>query len=168
MEALLNSRMLVGLHATLTTAGHPQASLSTLQTRDCCPAGALMMVNATKIPWHDITHAVPAFLTIAVMPFTYSIAYGVIAGIVSFAICWTSRIALNWVSDKTGGRLGGHHTVHEDIDHVNARTQAAALMAKDDSAHMVRSLSISSWMKSAVVYCACLSTVHEDIGHSDA
>ena len=93
-----------------------------------------MMVNATKIPWNDITHAVPAFLTIAVMPFTYSIAYGVIAGIVSYFICWVCKLGLNWVSDKTGGRLGGHHTVHEDIDHLKAR-EAQAIAHKDDSAH---------------------------------
>ena len=35
-----------------------------------------MMINVTKIPWGDVNHAVPAFLTIAIMPFTYSIAYG--------------------------------------------------------------------------------------------
>lgn len=34
------------------------------------------MVNVTKIPWEDILHAVPAFLTIVIMPLTYSIAYG--------------------------------------------------------------------------------------------
>lgn len=38
--------------------------------------GALMMINVIKIPWEDILHAVPAFLTIVLMPLTYSIAYG--------------------------------------------------------------------------------------------
>ncbi|KAI8469129.1 MAG: xanthine/uracil/vitamin C permease-like protein [Monoraphidium minutum] len=43
--------------------------------------GALMMENIVDIDWGDISQAVPAFLTIAVMPLTYSVAYGVIAGL---------------------------------------------------------------------------------------
>jgi xanthine/uracil/vitamin C permease (AzgA family) len=33
-----------------------------------------------------IVQAIPAFLTIAVMPMTYSVAYGVIAGLVTYII----------------------------------------------------------------------------------
>lgn len=33
------------------------------------------------IDWGDIREAVPAFLTMAIMPLTYSVAYGVIAGL---------------------------------------------------------------------------------------
>ena len=36
--------------------------------------------------WNDPAHAVPAFMTVMVMPLTYSIAYGLIAGIVSWFI----------------------------------------------------------------------------------
>ncbi|KIZ05321.1 putative MFS transporter, AGZA family, xanthine/uracil permease [Monoraphidium neglectum] len=43
--------------------------------------GALMMENIVDIDWSDIGQAVPAFLTIAIMPLTYSVAYGVIAGL---------------------------------------------------------------------------------------
>ena len=35
-----------------------------------------LQANAAKINWNDITKAVPAFLTIILMPLTYSIAYG--------------------------------------------------------------------------------------------
>lgn len=35
-----------------------------------------MMINVTKIDWNDINKAVPAFLTISIMPLTYSISYG--------------------------------------------------------------------------------------------
>ncbi len=38
--------------------------------------GALMMINVIKIDWNDINKAVPAFLTISIMPLTYSISYG--------------------------------------------------------------------------------------------
>ncbi len=48
--------------------------------------GALMMTQARNIPWDDLTLAVPAFLTIALMPFTYSITNGVGAGVISYTI----------------------------------------------------------------------------------
>lgn len=34
------------------------------------------MINAAHIDWNDINKAVPAFLTISIMPLTYSISYG--------------------------------------------------------------------------------------------
>eukprot|EP00488_Nonionellina_sp_1-RS-2012_P000233 TRINITY_DN10671_c0_g1_i1.p1 TRINITY_DN10671_c0_g1~~TRINITY_DN10671_c0_g1_i1.p1 ORF type:complete len:126 (-),score=16.47 TRINITY_DN10671_c0_g1_i1:50-427(-) len=43
--------------------------------------GTLMMRSVTKIDWNDFRHAFPAFVTIIIMPFTYSIAYGIIAGL---------------------------------------------------------------------------------------
>ncbi|WP_267641024.1 NCS2 family permease [Haloarchaeobius amylolyticus] len=46
----------------------------------------LMMRNVVEVQWDDITHAVPAGLTIMVMPFTYSIAYGIAAGILSYPL----------------------------------------------------------------------------------
>ena len=38
--------------------------------------GSLMMINVVRIEWNDINKAVPAFLTISLMPLTYSISYG--------------------------------------------------------------------------------------------
>lgn len=35
-----------------------------------------MMINAAQIDWNNITKAIPAFLTISIMPLTYSISYG--------------------------------------------------------------------------------------------
>jgi adenine/guanine/hypoxanthine permease len=46
--------------------------------------GFLMMMNVREIPWDDIDVALPAFLTIVVMPFTYSITNGIGAGFVSY------------------------------------------------------------------------------------
>ncbi|GAA4220736.1 AGZA family xanthine/uracil permease-like MFS transporter [Streptosporangium album] len=48
--------------------------------------GALMMTQARNVPWEDLTLAVPAFLTIALMPFTYSITNGVGAGVVAYTV----------------------------------------------------------------------------------
>jgi hypothetical protein len=41
-----------------------------------------MMCESLKdIKWHNVCHAVTAFVTVITMPLTYSIAYGLIAGI---------------------------------------------------------------------------------------
>jgi len=60
----------------------------------------LMLSNVTAVQWDDLTHAIPAGLTILVMPFTYSIAYGIAAGIVSYPIVKSA------VGDYDDVRLG--------------------------------------------------------------
>ncbi|KAJ5628134.1 xanthine/uracil permease [Penicillium lividum] len=64
--------------------------------------GALMAKSAADINWRYYGDAIPAFLTIAIMPFTYSIAYGLIAGILSYILL--NSIA--WILEKvSGGRI---------------------------------------------------------------
>lgn len=64
--------------------------------------GSMMMKAAADINWAYPGDGIPAFVTIMVMPFTYSIAYGLIAGIITY-------IVLNvgvWVIKKaSGGRI---------------------------------------------------------------
>jgi AGZA family xanthine/uracil permease-like MFS transporter len=48
--------------------------------------GFLMMTQVKHIDWDRYELAVPAFLTIAVMPFTYSITNGIGAGFVSYVV----------------------------------------------------------------------------------
>lgn len=48
--------------------------------------GLFMISSVVKINFNDITESLPAFITIAFMPFTYSIAQGIIFGILSFAV----------------------------------------------------------------------------------
>lgn len=48
--------------------------------------GALMMRQITEIDFTDFSLALPAFLTIVVMPFTYSIANGIGAGFISYVL----------------------------------------------------------------------------------
>lgn len=48
--------------------------------------GVFMMSQVGEIDWHDLTEAVPAFLAIAMMPFAYSIAEGIVFGIISYTI----------------------------------------------------------------------------------
>lgn len=48
--------------------------------------GAMMMTGAAKIDWADARVAVPGFLTIMGMPFTFSITDGISLGIVSYTL----------------------------------------------------------------------------------
>jgi AGZA family xanthine/uracil permease-like MFS transporter len=53
--------------------------------------GALMISQVAGIDWQDMGVAVPAFATIALMPFTYSIANGVGAGVVLYVLIAVGR-----------------------------------------------------------------------------
>ncbi|NED98961.1 NCS2 family permease [Phytoactinopolyspora halotolerans] len=48
--------------------------------------GFLMISQIRGVPWDDLELAIPAFLTIILMPFTYSITVGIGAGFVSYAL----------------------------------------------------------------------------------
>jgi adenine/guanine/hypoxanthine permease len=48
--------------------------------------GFLMMTSVRNIDWSDYSIALPAFLAITIMPFTYSISNGIGAGIVSYVV----------------------------------------------------------------------------------
>ena len=48
--------------------------------------GVLTMRSAAAIAWDDLECAVPAFLTIAVMPFAYSISDGIAFGFISYCL----------------------------------------------------------------------------------
>jgi AGZA family xanthine/uracil permease-like MFS transporter len=56
--------------------------------------GAIMMENLVDIDWEDVNQAVPAFLTISIIPLTYSIAYGVIAGVMSYIALYSIQICI--------------------------------------------------------------------------
>jgi AGZA family xanthine/uracil permease-like MFS transporter len=62
-------------------AGPPAATAPALIV-----VGALMMRGTKDICWQRLDEGLPAFLTIAAMPFTYSIANGIALGIVSWSL----------------------------------------------------------------------------------
>jgi len=61
----------------------------------------LMLRNVVDIQWDDIAHAIPAGLTILIMPLTYSIAYGIAAGLISYPI---AKAAVGEASDISAGQ----------------------------------------------------------------
>jgi AGZA family xanthine/uracil permease-like MFS transporter len=48
--------------------------------------GSLMLKNVVHIDWEDMTESIPAFLTLVMMPFTFSITEGIAFGFISYAL----------------------------------------------------------------------------------
>ena len=48
--------------------------------------GSMMLRNVRRIRWDDVTEAIPAFLTMTVMPFAFSITEGIAFGFISYAV----------------------------------------------------------------------------------
>jgi AGZA family xanthine/uracil permease-like MFS transporter len=53
--------------------------------------GFLLMTQVKNIPWDDWAISIPAFLTIVLMPFTYSITNGIGAGMISYVVLRTTQ-----------------------------------------------------------------------------
>jgi AGZA family xanthine/uracil permease-like MFS transporter len=62
--------------------------------------GAMMMRGLVKINWEDYQESIPAFVTIALMPLTYSIAYGIIAGLFTWVVIKLADMALDAIFQK--------------------------------------------------------------------
>ena len=45
-----------------------------------------MMASVRNINWDNFKIAVPAFLTLTIMPFTYNISYGIAFGLISYLV----------------------------------------------------------------------------------
>jgi len=48
--------------------------------------GCIMLKNVVKIQWNDYTEAIPCFLTLTTMAFTFSITEGIAFGFISYAL----------------------------------------------------------------------------------
>lgn len=49
--------------------------------------GVMMMPAVKRIHWEDFCRAIPAFLTIIIIPLAYSISDGILIGVISYVIC---------------------------------------------------------------------------------
>ena len=98
--------VVVGVLFALSIFLSPLAEIVPLQA--AAPAlvmvGFLMLSAVREIPWDDLELAIPAFLTIVLMPFTYSITNGIGAGFVAYTFIKVARGKANevhlmmWVS----------------------------------------------------------------------
>mgnify|MGYP003343830207 CR=1 FL=1 len=76
--------------STSSVSTQPAFKLTIVPYEAAAPAlvivGFLMMTQIRKIDFNDYTVAIPAFLTVILMPFTYSITNGIGAGIVTYVL----------------------------------------------------------------------------------
>ena len=91
--------VVVGICFLLSVFLSPLAEIVPLQA--AAPAlvmvGFLMLSAVREIPWDDLELAIPAFLIIVLMPFTYSITNGIGAGFVAFTFIKLARGKANEV-----------------------------------------------------------------------
>ena len=82
------SSAVVGLLFALSIFLAPIAGI--IPTQATAPAliivGMLMLKSAVNIDWSNVEDALPCFLTIAIMPFAYSIADGIGFGMISYTL----------------------------------------------------------------------------------
>jgi AGZA family xanthine/uracil permease-like MFS transporter len=48
--------------------------------------GYMMLSSCADVDWRDAGEAVPAFLAVAAMPFTYSISDGIMFGVIAYTV----------------------------------------------------------------------------------
>lgn len=79
--------------------------------------GVLMMRAVVEVEWDDMRQAIPAFVTLILMPLTYSIAYGLIGGIGTYIVLhlW------DWAEDFWG-RSGFRKAMIKGNDLLNERS----------------------------------------------
>ncbi|KAF8066395.1 permease [Scenedesmus sp. PABB004] len=99
--------------------------------------GAMMMGESTHIDWSSMMTAVPAFLTIVIQPFTFSIANGIYAGLAMTALLWILTGAflqhVPWLAARFGPgagerddlAAGGWDALADGIESQNSGPSAA-------------------------------------------
>eukprot|EP00526_Cylindrotheca_closterium_P000665 CAMPEP_0113661264 /NCGR_PEP_ID=MMETSP0017_2-20120614/33334_1 /TAXON_ID=2856 /ORGANISM="Cylindrotheca closterium" /LENGTH=549 /DNA_ID=CAMNT_0000575941 /DNA_START=1 /DNA_END=1650 /DNA_ORIENTATION=+ /assembly_acc=CAM_ASM_000147 len=91
--------------------------------------GALMSRSLVKVKWHIHSHAISAFITVMMMPLTYSIAYGLIGGMLSFAVMegtfwFLSKLGIAPPSYEEPGAEGEEKVAAGDDDKEEAAAEA--------------------------------------------
>ena len=68
-----------------------------------CPlllVGALMIGGVKDIDWRDMAEGGPAFITILMIPFTFNIGHGLLAGLLASLVCHIARQLRPWYARK--------------------------------------------------------------------
>lgn len=83
-----------GIFSALEPQGMPTSAVFTATVAAATvPAlvivGVMMCANATGVEWNDYTEAIPAFVTMLMMPLSYSISDGIMMGIIMYVLMKT-------------------------------------------------------------------------------
>lgn len=94
--------------------------------------GVMMMRVAKEVEWGEMREAVPAFVTMVVMPLTFSIANGIVAGIG----VWVAMGVWDWVFGGLMWVWRAREMMKEARNQV-AATATAAEAEVDDVEHVI-------------------------------
>lgn len=86
--------------------------------------GVLMMSAANYIKWSQFEEALPAFLTITLLPLTYSIANGMVAGMLSYAILKPVAMIAESRKDNCEYEEVGQHDHHHHHGHGHSHSHS--------------------------------------------
>jgi xanthine/uracil/vitamin C permease (AzgA family) len=106
--------------------------------------GALMAKSLANLNWNKVSHAVSGFLTVMVMPLTYSIAYGLLAGIFAYVVMestfwFLSLIGIKLPVDEDVAETGTKMVEEEEKKTVD---EDEKLKQKDDFEEFLTSLQV--------------------------
>ncbi|XP_038883092.1 adenine/guanine permease AZG1-like [Benincasa hispida] len=92
--------------------------------------GVLMAKSMVEIEWGDMREAIPAFLTMILMPLTYSIAYGLIGGIGTFVVLhlwdWCAVVLNNLRSAKSSSSSSNTSNAPKHNQFPNGNSSASS------------------------------------------
>lgn len=115
--------------------------------------GVLMMACAKFIDWEQLDEAVPAFVVVTLLPFTYSIANGMLFGIGTWVMIKSGAALVSWAlnkhvtsvpvlsDDKSGvidpvpGVPSGHFMYHSDHSVSDSGTAGGTTATDDHHIH---------------------------------
>lgn len=95
--------------------------------------GSLMSRSLADIKWYNPTHAVSAFVTVMIMPLTYSIGYGLIAGIGIYVVLEGTFLVLSLVGVKKPEYLPPVKEVETDIVLTKEEPQTKDVSSEKES-----------------------------------
>lgn len=114
--------------------------------------GAMMLSQSVEIDWHNLSEAIPAFLTLSVMPFTFSITDGIVFGLISafafyvttgqmftdfMAVCWNPRDQQLGSAMELAQLNNGHQTQPRSAQAVVTDSNVILLRTRSDSAQFM-------------------------------
>ncbi|MBZ0274023.1 NCS2 family permease [bacterium] len=86
LVAIFFSPIVAMFGASVPSPADPNVFLRPVTAPALILVGFLMMRGLRSVDWDDLTESLPVFLTILVMPLTFSISHGFAAGFVSYAL----------------------------------------------------------------------------------
>ncbi|KAG5092435.1 hypothetical protein AAZX31_18G193600 [Glycine max] len=89
--------------------------------------GVMMVRCVVEIDWEDMREAIPAFVTIVLMPLTYSIAYGLIGGIGTYLVLhawdWGKEVVKNFFTKENFKDNNNNNNIPNSNINVNANSR---------------------------------------------